>query len=174
MRNSKRPFFLAVILSLMSVSLLSCGNVTAKVDSSASAPDFTLRTPGGESYNFYDNTKGKVVILTFWAQRCPPCRAKIPHLIELYSKYKDEGLEVIGIDVDASAPARMKDFMEEWDMNYTVLIGSRSDIAGVASSYGGIRFIPATFIIDRKGRIVERINGPGTPEQMEESIKELL
>ena len=174
MGTSKRPFFLAVILSIMSVSVLSCGNVTATVDSASSAPDFTLRTPGGESYNFYDNTKGKVVILTFWAQRCPPCRAKIPHLIELYSKYQDEGLEVIGIDVDASSPARMEAFMEERNMNYTVLIGSRSDIAGVAASYGGIRYIPATFIIDRQGRIAERISGPGTREQMEETVKKLL
>lgn len=165
---------MAVILSVMSLSVLSCGNVTATVDSSVSAPDFTLRTPDGENYNFYDNTKGKVVLMTFWARRCPPCRAKIPHLIELYSKYKDEGLEVIGIDVDASSPSSMKAFMEEQNINYTVLIGSRSDIAGVASGYGGIRFIPATFIIDRRGRISERISGPGTTEHIEETVKELL
>ena len=159
---------------VMSVSLLSCDSGTADVAGPKAASDFTLETLDGVKYNFAENTKGKVVILNFWAKRCPPCKAEIPDLIAVYSQYKDTGLEVIGVDVDAISPEYMKPFVKDYKINYPVLTGNPSYINKVANSYGGFRYIPTTFIIDRNGGIVEKISGPRDKDYFEAAVKKLL
>ena len=63
------------------------------------APDFTLPDLEGNSLTLSD-FKGKVIILNFWATWCSPCRKEIPDFIELYENYKDEGLLIIGVNLD--------------------------------------------------------------------------
>ena len=174
MKRSKRSVFLAVLVVMMSINLLSCDSGTAAVDGPKAASDFTLETLDGASYDFAENTKGKVVILNFWATRCPPCGAEIPDLIDVYSRYKDKGLEVIGVDVDAVSPAAMKPFVKDYKINYPVLTGNPASINKVANSYGGFRYIPTTFIIDRDGRIVEKISGARDKAYFEAAVRKLL
>jgi peroxiredoxin len=169
-----KTFFTAAFVLMMSVSLLSCHSGTAAVTSSEHAAGFTLQTLDGDNYDFADRTKGKVVILNFWAKRCPPCKAEIPDLIAVYGRYRDKGLEVIGVDVDAVSPAQMRSFVAENRINYPVLTGAPSNISKVAASYGGFRYIPTTFIIDREGRIAEKISGPRDEAYFEAAVKKLL
>ena len=63
-----------------------------------SAPDFKLTSLDGKAFTLADS-KGKVILLNFWATWCGPCRAEIPDLIELQTKYKDQ-LQIIGLTVD--------------------------------------------------------------------------
>ena len=133
------------------------------------APDFTLQDLNG-NWSSLSEFKGKVVILDFWATWCPPCRAEIPHFIELYDDYKDKGLEIIGVSLDFNANKILGAFVEENSINYTILIGDRD----VTDLYGGIMSIPTTFVIDRDGGIRKKYIGYKEKEVFEEDVKGLL
>ena len=133
------------------------------------APDFTLPGIDGSEIALSD-FRGKVVILDFWATWCPPCRAEIPHFIELYDTHKDKGLEIIGVSLDWNAERIVGAFAEENSINYTLLVGDND----VTDLYGGVMSIPTTLVIDRKGRIRERFVGYRDKEVFEKAIKELL
>jgi len=95
--------------------------------------------------------KGKVVIINFWATWCPPCRAEIPDLIKLQSKYKDQ-LQIIGISDDDDPPATVKKWAAEHRMNYPIVM-STDDLR---KAFSGVAALPTSFIIDRDSRLVMR------------------
>ena len=133
------------------------------------APDFTLSDIYGAKKSLSD-FKGKVIILDFWATWCPPCKAEIPHFIELYKEYRNQGLEIIGVALDWNAQRVVAPFVQERGINYTVLLGKKD----VTDLYGGIMSIPTTFIIDRNGGIRKRYIGYKDKEIFEKEIKKLL
>jgi len=133
------------------------------------APDFTLeRTDGGNLT--LSSYIGNVVILDFWATWCGPCRMGIPEFVRLYKEYKDKGLVMIGINLDRGGREAVLDFIRETGMNYPVVYGTSQ----VTVDYGGIRGIPAAFIIDRKGNIVNSLVGYRPGGVFETEIKKLL
>lgn len=133
------------------------------------APDFSLLDINGNEITL-SNFKGNVVILDFWATWCPPCKAEIPHFIELQNEYRDEGLKIIGVSLDWNAERILGSFAEENGINYTLLIGNDD----VTDLYGGIMSIPTTFVIDRDGGIRKRYIGYKEKEVFEKDVKELL
>lgn len=133
------------------------------------APDFELPDVNGKKVRLSD-FKGKVIILDFWATWCPPCRAEIPGFIELYNKYKDKGVVIIGISLDEGGVKDVLPFMKEFGINYHILIGNYK----VTQDYGGIRGIPTTFVIDKKGNIRAKYVGYRPKEVFERDIIMLL
>jgi len=164
---SMRKAVLLVLAGMFAVAaaFTSC----SAVDSGKPAPDFTLKDLQGRDFTF-SSTAGKVVILDFWATWCPPCRMEIPHFQELYMRYKAQGLEIIGVALDQGGVRDVKPFAEEYGVTYPVVIGDQR----VAASYGGIRAIPTTFIIDREGRIAQTAVGYRDKAFFESEIKKLL
>ncbi|MBC8468649.1 MAG: TlpA family protein disulfide reductase [Planctomycetes bacterium] len=134
-----------------------------------SAPSFTLLDLNGNKVSLSD-FKGKVVILDFWATWCPPCVKEIPHFIELYDKYKDQGLAIIGISVDQQGISIVKAFKEKFNINYPILMAERQ----VVIAYGNIRSIPTAFVIDKSGNIQRVYVGYRDKAVFEADIKELL
>ena len=131
------------------------------------APDFTLPKLGSGEFTL-SSLKEKVIIVDFWATRCPPCREEIPNFIKLYKKYKDEGLEIVGICLEREGA--VEPFAEENEINYILVFADQK----VTQQYGGIQYIPTTFIIDRQGNIAEKYVGYTSKEVFEKKIKELL
>jgi cytochrome c biogenesis protein CcmG/thiol:disulfide interchange protein DsbE len=126
--------------------------------------DLTGQTVSSETF------AGKVVIVDFWTTWCPPCRQEIPHFVQLQSKYRDQGLAIVGLSLDAGGAKDVAPFAEEYDVNYTMLVGADE----VAKAFGGVVSIPTTFVIDRQGKIVKRFIGYTAPEVFEETIAPLL
>jgi thiol-disulfide isomerase/thioredoxin len=130
--------------------------------------DFVLNNEHNTPVNMAD-LKGKVVLLNFWATWCGPCKSEIPAFVELYAKYKDKGLVIVGVSVDDS-PEQLQAFMKEYRMNYPVLQMEPDFETAFGPFYG----YPTTFFIARDGTICTKHLGPATKEQFEQQIKALL
>ncbi len=108
--------------------------------------------------------KGKVVLLNVWATWCTPCRVEMPALERLYQKLHAEGLEVVAVSVDAplgsfSAPGRaggdVRKFVADYGLNFTIL----HDPARTIEELFLVQGLPTTFVIDRDGRIAQKVVG---------------
>ena len=142
-------------------------------DESRDAPEkvqlhFTLKGVDGKPE---DLTKfdGKIRVVDFWATWCPPCRVAVPHLNEIYRKYKDRGVTVIGISVDDN-PRVVTAFEKESPIEYTSLMSSED----AEQAFGSIVGLPSTYILDREGRVYRSYVGAFPPEELEEDLEALL
>ena len=133
------------------------------------APAWELKDVNGNAVKLSD-FKGKVVILDFWATWCPPCRAEIPHFVELQDKYGKQGLVIVGISLDEGGPGVVSSFVKANKMNYPIVMGNLD----IAQQYGATDGIPTTFVIDRKGNIVSTHLGFTDPGTFESEIKNAL
>ena len=133
------------------------------------APNFVLTTSSGKEIEL-QKLSGKVVVVNFWATWCGPCRAEIPGMLEVYAKYKEKGLEIVGISLDQSGWRVINPFVERMNITYPVVW----DRGEVAQAYGGIQAIPTTFIIDREGNVVKRHMGYLSREAFEQVLQQYI
>ncbi len=167
MKQRHQTLFLAAFLTVIAVVTVLQRPVQAREFKRPKAPDFTLVSIHGDTVRLSD-FRGRVVILDFWATWCPPCRAEIPSFVELYKTYRDSGLVVLGVALDK--PEKVRQFYEDFHMNYPVVIGNRS----LAARYGGIAGIPTTFVLDKEGRIFRKYVGYRPKEVFLNDIHRLL
>jgi len=168
--NRLRTMVLLVSVFLM-LSLAAGPQGCAASDSSAArrpAADFQLTDLNGNPFQL-SSLRGKVVLIDFWATWCPPCRMEIPHFKELYDSYKGKGLEMIGLSIEADGGA-VKSFVRSNGMTYPVALAD----AKLQQAYGGIRGIPTTFLVDKKGRVAKQLFGYNDKEVFEKDIQKLL
>ena len=132
-----------IILPIV-VMLFSCVKKTTE----AIAPEFSLSDLKGNTISLSDY-RGKVVFLNFWATWCVPCRAEIPGFVEVYEKYREKGMEIIGVSVDKLGPRPLLTFAEEFKISYPVVIATKQ----VINDYKPGRGIPVTFVIDKQRKI---------------------
>ena len=135
------------------------GNVTVgsrplTADQHAPAPDLELQGLDGRRFRLRD-LRGRVVVLNFWATWCAPCRVEIPELNRLQVELEKRGLSVVGLSWDDSSE-KVKRFEKEIELQYKVVLGGEK----VQERFGGVPGLPTTFIIDRKGRIRQKVVGP--------------
>jgi len=123
-------------------------------------------------------SKGKVLILNFWATWCKPCVEEFPELVRLQSAYAARGLQLAFISIDDDMRARQKvtSFLNKTKISFPSYLKESSDderfINSVDSSWSGA--VPATFIYDRNGRLVKKRIEESTFEELEKSVKPLL
>jgi peroxiredoxin len=132
------------------------------------APDFSLPALDGQSLQL-SAYRGKVVLLDFWATWCDPCREETPHLVELQNKYRDQGLQIIGVSMD-DGPEPVREFYQRFHMNYPVVMGN----AKIGELYGGVLGLPIAFVIGRDGRIYAKHIGATEASVFDEDVKKLL
>jgi thiol-disulfide isomerase/thioredoxin len=132
------------------------------------APDFKLTGLDGKPVTLADS-KGKVILLNFWATWCGPCRAEIPDLVELQNKYKDR-LQILGLVVDDDDQDAVQKFAAEFKINYPVAAATDA----IRVQYGGIPALPTSFVLDAEGRIVQKHEGLRDPVLYETEIRALL
>lgn len=131
------------------------------------APDFELQSLDGKTIKL-SSLRGKKVIVNFWATWCPPCRQEMPEMEEFYSKHKNEGVEILAVNLTQAEKSRadVPEFIEEYGISFPILM----DEKGKTGQLYNVSSIPATFIIDTQGVIQQEIVGPMTYNWMKKTL----
>ena len=147
-----------------------------KDENTVAAIPFTLKDQYGKTHTLADY-KGKIIFLNFWATWCPPCRAEMPDIQKLYERSPRDGRDaVIVLGVAAPKLGSEKDedgikaFMDKNGYSYPVLM----DEGGKLFEAYGIRAIPTTYLIDRRGNVIGRVQGALSAENLEKIIQQVL
>ena len=117
--------------------------------------DFETSTPDGGSVKLSD-FRGKVVFLNFWATWCPPCKEEMPAMERLYRKYKAQGLVVLAISMDSEGASVVDPFVKQHALTFRIGLDRKGAVAGLY----GVRALPSTMIIDRRGNLSLIALGP--------------
>ncbi len=139
------------------------------------APDFTLQDQYGNTHTLSDY-KGKTVFLNFWATWCPPCRAEMPEIQEIYEEYGENASDVIilgiaGPDYGQEGSAEdIADFLSENGYTYPVVM----DEGGLYAYLYGISAYPTTFMIDKDGNVYGYVAGQITKAIMQDIIEQTV
>jgi len=124
------------------------------------APQFSAPTPTGEMLSLQD-VLGKYTIIDFWASWCRPCRKENPNVVNVYNKYHDKGLNIISVSLDkAGQKERWLKAIKDDKMDWYHVSNLRFWQDPIARQYN-VRSIPATFLLDDKGNIIDKdLRGP--------------
>ena len=132
------------------------------------APEITLQDTAGNLFSL-SSLRGKVVLIDFWASWCRPCRMENPNMVKLYQNYKQYGFDILGVSLDQSK-GNWISAIEKDELPWNHI----SDLKGWQSAAGaayGVRSIPFTVLVDKKGNIIAKgLRG----QVLEEKIREVL
>lgn len=153
--------------------------VSAEKSETGKMVDFFFLDDNGEKVSIKSITKNKFVFLNFWATWCPPCRAEIPDIIELQDELKSKDLMVIGIALEREKDiekdkAKVQKYVTNSRINYINFVTSQEIKKALADAYGGIPYIPTTFLIDKKYNVFEKIQGGREKKEFLESLDKLM
>jgi peroxiredoxin len=135
------------------------------------APNWSLLSLKDETIKLIDYN-GKIVLIDFFYKSCYPCMLALPALQDLHERYKDKGLEIIGIDpYDTKEKDDIDNFLSKRGVTYTVLLGGKD----VAKEYH-VSGYPTMYLINKDGKILftQEGYGEGTEKELEEIIKQNL
>jgi peroxiredoxin len=129
------------------------------------APELAVTLDDGSPYQLLDldgrpirleDLRDKVVLLNFWASWCPPCQQETPILRDLSERYRDRGLEIVGISVQETSPDDLAAYAERYELDYTIGFDGSGHIFRDYKVFA----LPTQFFIDPDGVIRQVVNGP--------------
>ncbi|MFK9093133.1 thiol-disulfide oxidoreductase ResA [Bacillus salipaludis] len=135
-----------------------------KVAEGEIAPDFALVDMQGNKHRLSDY-RGQGVFLNFWGTWCPPCKKEMPYINNQYHQYKDNGVQVLSVDIQEPELA-VNQFAERLKLDFPIMIDKDKEVMNVY----GVDLLPATFLIDKDGKVV----GYNTGELTEYKVKEFM
>ena len=185
-----RTFFTAVLVIFMMFS--GCGKKSEENSSQSSPPsssdfignvskvnsvqknegakvaDFSWTDETGKKVSFADFSKDNVVLINFWATWCGPCKRELPDLVALRDEYKNKNVKILGISVDRDGDVLnlVHTFAVQANLEYPIVI----DNGDLEQAFGGIRGIPTSFFVNRKGEIVKKMIGLQTKETFQAEL----
>jgi thiol-disulfide isomerase/thioredoxin len=162
----RTPYFTAMrrrlALGITALTFVGCAKEAAqstKVEVGSPAPAYSAKTMTGDAVTLA-SMQPKVVLMNVWATWCGPCRKEIPQLIDLHAKYKDRGLQIVGISVDADgSDDAIRKFVADAKMDYTIWKDPDDRVQTTFLMSG----VPATFLVDRKGVLRWKTTGALEP-----------
>lgn len=174
--KSRNVLYMRNIQNILLLAILSITNISWAQNFVIGevAKDIVLSTPEGNVVKLSD-LRGQMVLVDFWASWCAPCRRENPNLVAAYHQYKDtqfengNGFTILSISLDTNRDVWLKAIADdklEWPYNVSDLKGWRST---PAKDYG-VRMIPASFLVDGDGVIVE-VNLRG--DKLDATLKKL-
>ena len=117
-----------------------------------------------------DTLAGKVVIVNFWATWCRPCAVEIPDLVDVYRRYKDKDVVMLGLLADDVNDQELELFIKQYGVNYPVVLVDDD----IAKAFDYPEALPTTFIYDRRGHMEYGRPGLVSAGQLESTVDRLL
>ncbi|MEK3993810.1 thiol-disulfide oxidoreductase ResA [Psychrobacillus sp. FSL K6-2365] len=173
-KKKKRFYMRTIILALMVVAIVFTiytnltKEKTALIQVGDDAPDFALVDMNGEKHQLSDY-KGKGVFLNFWGTWCKPCEREFPLMDKHYQVYKDQGLEILAVNIGESDFAVQK-FIDRKGLTFPVLI---DDKKSVMETYK-INPLPTTLLINPNGKIEKVITGEMSEEMIKDYMEQII
>lgn len=173
MNKQNRIYVRVAILGVLLIALVFALYSSFVKDPNAvkvgsAAPNFSLERLGGGEIALND-LRGKGVVLNFWGTWCEPCKAEMPALQKKYETYKDQGLEVIGVNISES-PITIEPFINQYGINFPILLDRQTQITKLYR----IGPIPTTFFISPEGRVEEIFIGQLSEELIASKVEKIL
>jgi cytochrome c biogenesis protein CcmG, thiol:disulfide interchange protein DsbE len=159
-----------LVVTVVSGVLLLAPAAAYAVRAGEPAPGFALSTPAGEVIDLA-RLRGSVVYVDFWASWCAPCRRSFPWMNGLHERYRNQGLAIVGINVDKRRADADK-FLRDVPANFPIVF----DANGATPSAFNVKGMPTSYLIDRGGVVVAVEEGfrDDRKASIEERIRELL
>jgi peroxiredoxin len=142
-----------LILGLVAAATIAAG--AAFLAPSSAAPQVSFATLSGEKLATSD-LRGRVVLVNFWATSCVVCVKEMPRMVETYKKFAPRGYEMIAVAMSYDHPNQVADFAQRRALPFKVALDASGELA---RSFGNVRVTPASFLIDKHGRVVKRYLG---------------
>ncbi len=146
----------------------------ATKSTAAKLPDFTLETIDGSQFTLSDHVGRDVIVMSFWATWCGPCKVELPHLDALYNEEKENGLVIVALAMDEpTTVAEVAPTAQRLGLTMPVALDTNQRAVAL---YNRSRSAPMTVVIDKQGRIVHQAAGynPGDEVKLAQAVRTLL
>ncbi len=164
-----RTFILAILVAAVGYTLYAnfMKDHKQRVEVGSQAPDFLLTDMQGNKHQLSEY-KGKGVFLNFWGTWCPPCKKEMPYINNQYQQFKDQGVQVLSVDIQESELA-VNQFAERFKLDFPIMIDKDKEVMTVY----GVDKLPATFLIDKNGKVVKYFTGELTENMVREFMEKI-
>ena len=129
------------------------------------APDFLLEDLDGGDLRLSD-LRGKPVVVNFWASWCRPCRKEIPQFVEAYDRFRDDGLVVVGVNMQ-EGKSIARQYADDYGMDFPIAI----DVDGEVGDEYRLLGLPVTYFVDRRGVIRSVFTGPFEERRQDTEVR---
>ncbi|WP_374351028.1 peroxiredoxin family protein [Chitinimonas sp.] len=164
MKSTFRLAMVALVLVLLAAVLFYSNG------SQSSAPSVQYTSIKGEQLQ-QDALRGKVVLVNFWYPTCPGCVTEMPKLVDTYKKYQARGYTTVAVAMNIDPPAYVAAFAEKFGLPFFVAFDADGSLA---KRFGDVTLAPTSFLIDKRGRIVQRYLGEPDMGKLHALIEEKL
>ncbi|MGG4265258.1 thiol-disulfide oxidoreductase ResA [Peribacillus simplex] len=172
-KKKRRLISRTIILLLLGAALVFAlyTNLTKDKNESlrkgSDAPNFVLTDMEGKEHKLSEY-KGKGVFLNFWGTYCKPCEYEMPYMENQYKSYKDQGVEILAVNVGESDYA-VNNFITKHNLTFPVMIDKGRE---VENAYR-VDVLPVTFLVDKEGKVVDIITGALTEESIQKHMERI-
>lgn len=157
---------LRIAVALVLLALLAYAISVRK----GSLPDVKFMTISGQTISAHE-LRGRVVLVNFWATSCAICLREMPRLVDTHNRFAARGFETIAVAMSYDPPSHVLDYAQRQQLPFHV---SLDPIGSMAKSFGDVRLTPTTFLIDKRGRIVDRHVGEPDFAKLNALVERLL
>lgn len=132
------------------------------------APALSLADLNGGMVRLSD-FRGKVVLLNFWASWCPPCKDEMPGFQKVFLEFQDEGFTVVAVAVNDITPTVVS-LVKDLGLRFPVVAANKR----ATGDYANISQIPASFLIGKNGKIIRKVKGVYSEDELRSDVKQAL
>ncbi|TAN46025.1 MAG: TlpA family protein disulfide reductase [Rhodospirillales bacterium] len=156
-------------LLLVLLALLGCDSSAPPLKMDEPARPFSAQSLDGHSVDVPGDTAGKVTVIRFWADWCPFCKKELTDIEKVWNKNKGKGLLVLAVNA-GQGKEKVASFAASLGLTYPVLLDEESRTTRLY----GVTGLPATFILDREGRLKAKILGAMDEASFRKAVEDLL